>query len=389
MIDGTVRRFAGSEIVNDWWPVAVLPPIMIANAALSSDPAIKPITVVSVLATIVACLPLVLRRHFSFFVLVVPVTAGVALEVWALNPSSTLALIPMVALLECALRGDRRQSIVMGAAVVPCVVIVCLLFHHGGTSDELSSIGRNLGLCLIAIIAGDWLRVRRQAAERAAETASEQALRRVGEERLQIAREIHDVVAHAMTAINVQAGVAAHLVDRDPDQAHDALREIKRTSGDALSELRSTLEVLRDPRQSAPLGPSAGLQDLAPLAAGLRDAGVDVELDVAPVADVPGAVSRPATGRAGGPDQRRTPRVAAARRRALSDASPRRSRSRSRRRARRRRHRGFVPGNGLRGMRERAAAVGGSVDVGRCAGGGWQIRASLPIAGTPRSGDGA
>jgi signal transduction histidine kinase len=390
MIGGTVRRFAGSELVNDWWPVLVLPPIMIANAALSSDPAVKPVTVLSVLATIVACLPLVLRRHFSFFVLVVPVTAGVALEVWALDPSSTIALIPMVALFECALRGDRRQSIVMGAAVVPCVVAVSVLFNHGGTSHELSSIGRNLGLCLIAIIAGDWLRVRRQAAERAAEAASEHALRRIGQERLQIAREIHDVVAHAMTAINVQAGVAAHLIDRDPDQAHDALREIKRTSGEALAELRSTLDVLRDSdptrREAAPLGPSAGLHDLAPLASGLRDAGVDVELDVAPISDVPKSVqstgyrivqealtniARHARASHARVHVRREPRAVTIE---VSDDGPGSN--------------GVVPaaGNGLRGMRERAAAVGGSVDAGRRADGGWRVRARLPIAGSPIAG---
>jgi len=382
MIGGTVRRFAGSEIVNDWWPVVVLPPIMIANAALSSDPAVQPVTVISVLATIVACLPLVLRRHFSFVVLVVPVTAGVALEVWALNPSSTLALIPMVALFECALRGDRRQSIVMGTAVVPCVVLVCLLFHHGGTADELSSIARNLGLCLIAITAGDWLRVRRQAAERAAVAASEQALRRIGDERLQIAREIHDVVAHAMTAINVQAGVAAHLVDRDPDQAHDALRDIKRTSGEALTELRSTLNVLRDTKQAAPLGPSAGLADLAPLAARLRDAGVNVELDVAPVADVPAPVQ--STGYR--IVQEALTNVARHARASHADVHVRRGLDAitievsddglgcdgAN---------GAAAGNGLRGMRERAAAVGGSVDAGHCEGGGWRVRARLPISG--------
>jgi signal transduction histidine kinase len=388
MIGGTVRRFAGWELVNDWWPVVVLPPIMIANAALSSDPAIEPITVVSVLATIVACLPLVLRRHFSFVVLVVPVTAGVALEVWALNPSSTIALIPMVALFECALRGDRRQSIVMAAGVVPCVVVVVLLFGHGGTADELSSVGRNLGLCLLAIIAGDWLRVRRQAAERAADAASEQALRRIGEERLQIAREIHDVVAHAMTAINVQAGVAAHLVDRNPDQAHDALREIKRTSGEALSELRSTLDVLRDPKQAAPLGPASGLHDLAPLAAGLRDAGVDVELDIAPVADIPASVQ--STGY----------RIV---QEALTNIARHARASHAAVHVRRERDAVTIEvsdngcgageatalvGNGLRGMRERAAAVGGSVAAGRCAAGGWEVRASLPIAGAT-VGDGA
>ena len=96
----------------------------------------------------------------------------------------------------------------------------------------------------------------------------------MGEERLRIAREIHDVVAHAMTAINVQAGVAAHLLERDPGQAYDALRNIKHTSGAALTDLRSTLDVLRDPSSAAPLGPPAGLGDIAELTGGLRSAGV-------------------------------------------------------------------------------------------------------------------
>ena len=387
MIGDTVRRFAGSELVNDWWPVVVLPPIMVLNAAVSSDPAIKPITVVSVLATVVACLPLVLRRHCSFQVMVLPVTAGVALVVWQLNPSSTVALIPMVALLECALRGDRRRSLLIAAAIVPCVFVVVLFFHHGGTADEISSFGRNFGLCLVAIIAGDWLRARREAAQRTADAASEQALRQIGQERLQIAREIHDVVAHAMTAINVQAGVAAHLVDRDPAQAHDALREIKRTSGEALAELRSTLNVLRDTEPSdptaAPLGPAAGLDDLAPLASGLRDAGVAVKLDVASVADVPAPVqstgyrivqealtnvARHAHATHASVHVRREPEAVMIE---VSDDGPGTG------------DREAMPGNGMRGMCERAAAVGGSVDAGRLAGGGWQVRASLPIAGKP------
>jgi signal transduction histidine kinase len=388
-----VRRFAGSELVNDWWPVVVLPPIMVADAALSSDPAVQPITVVSVLATVIACLPLVLRRHVSFAVLVVPVTAGVALAVWQLNPAASIALIPMVALFELALRGDRRRSFVMAAAVVPCVVAVVIPLHHGGTSDELSSIFRNLGLCLLAIIAGDWLRARREAAQRSAEAASEQALRRIGEERLQIAREIHDVVAHAMTAINVQAGVAAHLIDREPNQAHAALLAIKRTSGDALAELRATLNMLRDTdpsrRQAAPLGPAAGLHDLEPLAAGLRSAGVGVELDVDPVADLPASVQ--STGY----------RIV---QEALTNVARHAQASHASVHVRRERDlvtievsddgRGgadgdvTAAGNGLRGMRERAAAVGGALITERCATGGWRVQASLPIARTPDPGNG-
>jgi len=384
------RRLARSDLIQDWWPVVVLPPILVADAALSTDPAVKPITVISVLATVVACLPLVLRRHVSFKVLCLPITAGVALTVWQLNPHDTVALIPMVALLELAQRGDRRRSLLMALTVVPCVLIVVIPFTNG-LSDALSALGRNLGECLLAIAAGDWLRARREAAERSAAIVTEEALRRIGEERLQIAREIHDVVAHAMTAINVQAGVAAHLIDRDPQQAHDALRAIKRTSGEALSELRATLNVLRDDGRAdaAPLGPSAGLHDLEALTAGLRDAGVEVELDVGPIAGLPAAVhstgyrivqealtnvARHAHASHTSVQVRREPEAVTIE---VSDdgagangVAP-------------------APGNGLRGMRERAAAVGGSVDAGRCAGGGWQVRASLPIAGNVGAADGA
>jgi signal transduction histidine kinase len=159
-----------------------------------------------------------------------------------------------------------------------------------GFSHVTSIVIRNLALCLLAIAAGDVIRSRRVSAQRMVETAEQQTLRRVGEERLRIAREIHDLVAHAMTAINVQAGVAAHLLERDPGQAYDALRDIKQTSGAALTDLRSTLEVLRDPSAAAPLGPPAGLNDIEQLTGGLRSAGVDVALDVGTVEDVPAAV---------------------------------------------------------------------------------------------------
>ena len=90
---------------------------------------------------------------------------------------------------------------------------------------------------------------------------------------------MHDVVAHAMVAINVQAGVAAHLLDQDPEQAREALLHIKHTSGDALTDLRATLGVLRDPDAARAGAPAAGLDDLdASGAAG--PPGVEVTLAV-------------------------------------------------------------------------------------------------------------
>ena len=273
------RRWTG-------FPVLVLPPVMIADAAISAPG--NAITPVSVLATFAGTLPLVLRRRLSFPALSPILVAGIVLVLWQLNPGNTVVLIPMVALFELAMRGDRRRSLWMALAVVPCVLVSILPFADA--SELPSLLVRNVALVFLAIAAGDTLRARQQSAERGAAAREEETLRRVSEERLAIAREIHDVVAHAMTAINVQAGVAAHLLERDPGQAHDALRNIKRVSGEALDDMRATLGALREPAHAAPVSPAAGFADIARLADDVRAAGIAVTLDIDPVADVPAPV---------------------------------------------------------------------------------------------------
>ncbi|MFZ0039979.1 MAG: sensor histidine kinase [Solirubrobacteraceae bacterium] len=371
------RRAAPPGLLIDWLPVIVLPPILVIDAALSAHG--KPITVVSVLAAVVACLPLVLRRRLSFPLLAPLLVAGILLALWLLHPGNTVVLIPMVALFELALNGDRRRSLWMSLAVVPCVVISILPFASG-LSHLTSLVIRNLALCLLAIAAGDILRSRRLSTLRMLDAREQETLRRLGDERLRIAREIHDVVAHAMTAINVQAGVAAHLLERDPRQAYDALRHIKDTSGGALSELRTTLEVLRDPEQSAPTGPAAGLHDLEQLTGGLRSAGVTVELDIGPVGELPASV------------QSAGYRIV---QEALTNVA--RHAEAAHARVSVQRDNGAVEievvddgvgcpaaagvwrGNGVRGMRERAIALGGTLQAAPAEHGGFAVRASLPV----------
>jgi signal transduction histidine kinase len=190
-----------------------------------------------------------------------------------------------------------------------------------------------------------------------------------------------------MTAINVQAGVAAHLLERDPNQAYEALRNIKHTSGAALTDLRSTLDVLRDPAQAAPLGPQAGFAELASLTDGLSGAGVAVDLEVGPVDDVPAAVqsagfrivqealtnvarhAHAASARVG---VQRVPGAVVIE--VVDDGvgAPRSN--------------GHLNGdlqangNGVRGMRERAAALGGTLDAAPIDDGGWRVCARLPVA---------
>jgi signal transduction histidine kinase len=236
-------------------------------------------------------------------------------------------------------------------------------------AELFSAVLRNVAYCWLALAAGDAVRSRRDAIERAAAASEEEALRRLGEERLRIARDVHDVVAHAMVAINVQAGVAAHLIDRDPEQARSALRDIKASSGEALDDLRATLGVLRE---DTPVAPTPDRLD--DLAAGLRAAGVRVTIEAEPVDGAARAAVRRIVQEALTNVLRHARatevRVRVARAgevvelEVVDDGSG-----------------GGAPGGagqGVRGMRERAAALGGTVETGPADGGGWQVKARIP-----------
>jgi signal transduction histidine kinase len=110
--------------------------------------------------------------------------------------------------------------------------------------------------------------------------AEQDARRRIDEERLRIARELHDVVAHTMATINVQAGVAAHVLPTKPEAAAEALRVIKTASKDGLRELRAILNVLRQADDADPVQPAPGTAQLDVLIEGARRAGLATTLTV-------------------------------------------------------------------------------------------------------------
>lgn len=380
MTGAVVGRLARNPVVVAWLPVVVLPPVLVLDGALASGgPAV---TVFGLLAAIIGCLPLVLRRRLPFVALALPLTAGIVLVLWQLEPGTTVVLIPMVALVEIAQRGTRRRTLWTACAVMPCVAVAVLPFADD-SAEFASILIRNLALCWLALAAGDIVRHERTERARLLREREEESRQRVGAERLRIARDVHDVVAHAMVAINVQAGVAAHRLDRDPGQARAALRDIKQTSGEALADLRATLGVLRDHDGTAPVRPVGGLDDLDDLAGGLRAAGVHVTLAVEPLVAVPALVHatsyrivqealtnvlRHASATTVSVQVRRDAgalyiEVADDGSGTSADADATGS------------------GNGVRGMRERAAAIGGTLDSGPGDGGGWQVRARLPIAG--------
>jgi signal transduction histidine kinase len=371
---GVVARLAREPRFWAWLPVLVLPPVLVLDAALSDNPD-KPVTAVGVLTAVVACLPLVVRRRLPFVALSLLITAGIVLVLWRLEPGNTVVLIPAVALAELATRTERRRLVRIAVGVTPCVMVSILPFADDA-AEFFDLVLRNTAFCFLALAAGDAVRSRREAVERAAAVSEQQALRRMGEERLRIARDVHDVVAHAMVEINVQAGVAAHLIDRDPAQARSALRHIKAASGEALSDLRATLGVLRG-SEGAPVEPAAGVKDLEALGAGLRAAGVRVTFAVDPLP--PGAaglqavvyriVQEALTNVLRHADATEVA-VRVAQDGEAIDVEVRDDGTGT-----------GGPGGagqGLRGMRERAAAAGGTVDYGPVADGGWRVAARLP-----------
>jgi signal transduction histidine kinase len=370
-----IARLARKPRFWAWLPVVVLPPVLVLDAVLSPEHG-KDVTVVSVLAAVVACLPLVIRERLPFVALAPLLTAGIVLVLWQLRPGDTVVLIPAVALAELATRTDRRRLLRIALGVTPCVVVSVLPFAEDG-AELFSVVLRNLAFCWLALAADDAVRSRREAIERAAAASEEQALRRLGDERLRIGRDVHDVVAHAMVEINVQAGVAAHLIDRDPEQARSALRDIKAASGAALGDLRATLGVLRA-EGAAPTEPAAGVEDLEGLTAGLRAAGVEVTFAVDPLPAGASAVQavvyrivQEALTNALRHARATAVHVRVARHGDAVDVEVRDDGTGA----------GVTGGSGqgLRGMRERAAAVGGAVECGPAPGGGWRVAARLPV----------
>jgi signal transduction histidine kinase len=131
---------------------------------------------------------------------------------------------------------------------------------------------------LVLFGVGEGVRIRRVRAAEAARLREEKAKLQASDERLRIARELHDVLAHNISLINVQAGAALHVNGELPEQARTALSAIKEASREALGELRSALDVLRQTGDAPPRGPAPGLGQLPDLVAAARSAGLDVRV---------------------------------------------------------------------------------------------------------------
>ena len=338
----------------------------------------EPFDVVAGLLLAVGPAALVVRRRYPVAVLLVAFST--TLLYTALGyPRGPIFFGLIAALLTALLAGRRVVAWATLAGGYVAFLFVDTVFLDGVPPGWQPATGLAAWLLLLGG-AGEGLRVRRDRAVDAARTREEETRRRASEERLRIARELHDVLAHNISLINVQAGVALHLMDAQPEQARTALTAIKAASKDALGELRSVLDVLRQVDEGPPRTPTAGLDDLERLVAGAAAAGIDVRVvtegtprplppsvDLAAFRIVQEALTN-VTRHAGqatatisltyGEDDL-TVRV---------DDDGRGPGAAN----------GSEGGNGIPGMRERAAALGGRLDAGPRPGGGFRVTASLP-----------
>ncbi|MFG2562877.1 sensor histidine kinase [Streptomyces sp. NPDC048496] len=325
-----------------------------------------------------------LLRHRRPVLAVFVSAAAAMVYLGAGYPYGPVFLAVAVGCFSAVVAGHRRAA----WAAVGMVWLGHLLMAHWlyrwlpPSGDSAAPWGQELGVAawVVAIVAAaEFVRVRREqwAAQRAQREAAEK--RRADEERLRMARELHDVLAHSISVINVQAGVGLALLDSDPEQARSALTTIKAASKEALGEVRQVLDTLRTPGD-APRAPAPGLDRLPELVDQAASAGLSVTVETE---GVRGAVP---------------PGTDLAAFRIVQEALTNVVRHSGSRTARVRIGHGTGrvwlridddgpvtgseaggSGNGLAGMRERAAALGGTIEAGPRADGGFRVWAELPL----------
>ncbi|MFF3912434.1 sensor histidine kinase [Streptomyces sp. NPDC001852] len=341
----------------------------------------------SLLLMLLAAATLVLRRRAPKTVLAVTGALSV-IECVTGDPRAPVAMSAVVALYTVAATTDRTTTWRVGLLTMTVLTAAAML---GGPLPWYAQ--ENLGVLAwtgIGATAGDAVRSRRavvqairERAERAERTREEEARRRVAEERLRIARDLHDVVAHHIALVNVQAGVAAHVMDKRPDQAKEALAHVREASRSALEELRATVGLLRqsgDP--AAPTEPAPGLSRLDELADTFRHAGLPVEVARADQGtELPAAVDLAAyriiqealtnAQKHAGADAKAEVSVVRVGTdievTVLDDGAGAAGVP------------GAGGGHGLLGMRERVTALGGTLTTGPRYGGGFRVHAILPL----------
>jgi signal transduction histidine kinase len=234
-----------------------------------------------VLLSVVGAVSLTFRRRAPLVVLAVTTAVATVFAI-AEQGKSPIVLFMACAVYTVVIRKDRRTRSIAVIAVAVTTLSAEVVFVDGNFLD-------NLGMTFLVLFAGavgEAVRYRRaflaeleERALRAEQSREEEAQRRVIEERLRIAHELHDVIAHHIALMNVQSGVAAHVLRSQPEEAERALALVRSGGRTVLQELTVLLGVLRRPGTSMPTAPAPSLQELGALIESFAAAGVEVDWD--------------------------------------------------------------------------------------------------------------
>jgi signal transduction histidine kinase len=382
-----------------WFPAGVAESHWLAIVALAAAGAVM-LTVVAgpgvhqqevrLLISLLACVPVVVLRRWPLPVLGA-VTAAAGMVTASGSASLPFGILLGLALYFSALGLPRPKSIALALVVATALGATVVYSAFAVTTAQVAAeVAEN-----VVPLAGAWFIADSVAARRryqaglAAQAERDRAAAEVREERVRIAREMHDVVAHSLAVITVQAGVGRRLAGKRPEEASAALESIETIGRTAQDELRVVLGLLRDGEAGAvPLAPAPRLIDVKELADTVRASGVPVEL------------------RMEGTDRRLPPSLELSVYRVVQEALTNVVKHAPGARAVAElivsagkvrlevrddggpggggaSQAGLVEGHGIVGMRERIGAFGGWLAAGPADGGGFQVTAEVPIGGGP------
>ncbi|MGW7691639.1 sensor histidine kinase [Streptomyces asiaticus] len=372
---------------------------------------------------VVSCAVLPVRHRSPLAAMAVTTASGVLVPPLGLLLSPLIVAPAVITAYSYSLTARTERRAVSAVSLISAALLVASTPLFGALSGkDASRVGAVAAFPLVAGVLGHSVRNRRaylaaveERARQAEKSRESEARRRVGEERVRIARELHDLVASQITLANAQASVAAHLFDARPEQTRKSLKELVETTSDALDELRATVGLLRQSGDAdAPAEPAPGLSQLPTLLESFRRAGLEVSVHQEGTArPLPPGVDLTAyrivqealtnvTKHAGTGSARvhlawnrdrvtvtvaddgggaRTAPTASTGPSPTASTGPSAATAPDR-----------PPGYGLIGMRERATAVGGHLSAGRRPEGGFLVSTQLPLPpakDTTRRADGA
>ncbi|MFC0530191.1 sensor histidine kinase [Phytohabitans kaempferiae] len=329
----------------------------------------RTVTTFTYVLVVLVALSLVVRRWWPLVTLAVAAT-GTSTYLVLGYPYGPILLAFLVAVYTTA-----RHLPLRPAAIASAAALVVLLAHTVVDGNPLGVVP-GAAWVVVPFALGVTVRLSREAAARARDDLARQY---ADEERLRVAQEVHDVVGHGLSAINMQAEIALHLLTKRPEQAEAALTAISRTSREALDELRVTLALVRRTKEDETRSATAGLARLDDLVARMSETGVPVKVEITGERrDLPAAVdlaayrvvqesltnvlrhagAATATVRLGYLPREVSVEVVDTGRGAVTEPGG---------------------GHGLVGMRERVAALGGAFTAGPAEGGGFRVHARLPL----------